>query len=140
LVLTLDDLALQNNVCRADLPAGEGLLFFDLLAFGMTANIADNRYRERPGSALFSMATLGLLNNTTDNVATHCYYVFDASTSTSASDGAALNNRSLVHVVSPAWCPQFNAKAGAAGAGKGRYNEAKNDYYFAKPDGSRAAR
>jgi len=132
LVLTLDDLALQNNVCRADLPAGDGLLFFDLLAFGMTANIADNRYRERPGSALFSVAALGLLNNTTDNVATHCYYVFDASTSSSPSDGAALNNRSLVHAVSPAWCPQFKGKAGGAGGGKSRYDEAQNDYYFAK--------
>jgi hypothetical protein len=140
LVLTLDDVALQNNVCRADLPGGDGLLFFDLLAFGMTANIADNRYRERPSSALFSMATLGLLNNTTDNVATHCYYVLDRSTSASPSDGAALNNRSFVHAVAPAWCPQFRGKADAAASGQSRYDEAKNGYFFAKSKAARGAK
>jgi hypothetical protein len=71
LILTLDDVTVQNNQFDCDYLAD--LLFSNLIAIGMTVRIQDNRFKETLFVTLFSSIGFGLIfNNTSDNQATHC--------------------------------------------------------------------
>ena len=50
----------------------------NVLVFGMTARISDNRFRESLAKVLFSAATFGLQVVTTDNESIHCLLVLGA--------------------------------------------------------------
>ena len=71
LILTLDDVCVENNQFDADFLVD--VLFTNLLAVGMTVRIQNNRFKETLFITLFSSVGLGLLfNNTSGNHATHC--------------------------------------------------------------------
>jgi len=72
-ILTLDDLGFHDNQCEC-LIATRYLADAALLAL-MSVRASDNRFKEVPGHVAFSAITLGRLNMTTDNQATHCLLI-----------------------------------------------------------------
>ena len=114
---SLDDVCARDNVGRVDL--GELVMLTDMFAWAPTVDVADNRLRETLLRTLWSIASFGLLNQTVDNVTTHCVYVWDRGT-VSGGEG----NRSMVDVYFPDGCDFLRNQAGtgaggATGAGSG---------------------
>jgi hypothetical protein len=72
-ILTMDDLGFHDNQCEC-LIATRYLTDAALLAL-MSVRASDNRFKEVPGHVAFSAITLGRLNMTTDNQATHCLLI-----------------------------------------------------------------
>jgi hypothetical protein len=103
LLISLDDVGMNSNQCTCDL-----LLDFILtnaLVLGFSVRVTDNRFKEPVGipgiftPAFLSAATFALMNETSLNQGTHCFY---------AVGPAALSqlgpNRSLLH----AFCAAFD--------------------------------
>ncbi|KAF0813722.1 hypothetical protein IGB42_02075 [Andreprevotia sp. IGB-42] len=70
LLFSLDDVAAISN--QFEFGAQQQLAFIDLLAFGVSIRVNDNRLTETWGRSFLSGYTLGLMNTTTDNQSTHC--------------------------------------------------------------------
>jgi hypothetical protein len=109
-VFSLDDVHFSDNVVRCDL-GDSGLLFATLVA-ATTLQAADNRLRETPRHAFASMLTLGAVNQTSDNLGTHCIFAMELLTASFV----GLHNRSIVDLVEAEYCPQLD-QFGAAGGG-----------------------
>ena len=107
-ILSLDDVCVRDNVGRVDL--GELFMIADAFVLGITADIADNRLRETLGRTLVSIFSFGLLNQTVDNVTTHCVYVWDAGIV-----GEGTGNRSLVDLYNPQFCRAITGGVNTAG-------------------------
>ncbi|SMC19681.1 hypothetical protein SAMN02745857_00766 [Andreprevotia lacus DSM 23236] len=69
-LLSLDDVAALAN--QFEFSAQQQLALVDLLAFGLSLRVNDNRLTETWGRALLSAFTTGLMNTTADNQSTHC--------------------------------------------------------------------
>ena len=111
-VFSFDDVHFSDNVVRCDL-ADSGLLFATLVA-ATTLQAPVNRLRETPRHAFASMLTLGAVNQTSDNLGTHCIFAMELLTASFV----GLHNRSIVDLVEPEYCPKLD-QFGAAG---GRFN------------------
>jgi len=72
-IASLDDVGFHNNQCDCDL--NEDFLLVNTLVFGITARVSDNRFRESLARVIFSAATFGIQNITTDNESIHCLLV-----------------------------------------------------------------
>jgi hypothetical protein len=72
-ILSLDDIGFHNNQCDCNLL--DDFVIFQTILFGNTLRASDNRFKEGINNAICSAATLGFLNITTDNQATHCLLV-----------------------------------------------------------------
>lgn len=70
LIIGLDDVAFLSNQSNCSLV--NDWLILDTFLFGMTVRANDNYWQEIPWNVIFSAVTLGVLNTTTDNQATHC--------------------------------------------------------------------
>lgn len=70
---TLDDLGFHNNQCDGDLL--QDRVIAPTILFGISLRVCGNRFGEGVNNAVFSAMTLGLINMTTDNQATHCLLV-----------------------------------------------------------------
>ena len=88
LIMTLDDLAFEDNQCDASL--FDDFLLSQAILFGFSSRTSGNRFKEGFFNAFFSAATFGFLNHTANNQATHCMmirpkppypYTFDAGNS-----------------------------------------------------------
>ncbi len=78
-ILTLDDLAFQNNECDIsyDLIFDE-IYFTQALMIGWTVRVSDNRFKESLVGALYSALTMSLFANvSTQNQATHCIFAIN---------------------------------------------------------------
>jgi hypothetical protein len=73
LIFSLDDIGFHNNQCDCDL--FDDFVFSQALLFGMSVRASDNRFKESLLNALYSATTLGWINITTDNQATHCLLI-----------------------------------------------------------------
>jgi len=69
-IVSLDDVGFIGNQCMAQL-ADDFVLVHSIL-FGGSVRAADNRWEEPVGNAAYSAFTLGLMNATVNNIATHC--------------------------------------------------------------------
>jgi hypothetical protein len=108
LLFTLDDLSACNNVCRADFR--EALMLTDMIAFGITLEIAGNRLREPPKKVPFSIFSFGFINHTTDNICTHCVAAWDYAHKLSGAASAwtqGLHNRSVYDELTADRCRPF---------------------------------
>ena len=95
----LDDVSMSANQCDCDL-----LLDFVLtnaLTLGWSQRMADNRFKEGLCNALLSGASLALMNTTTDNQGTHCFFPVGT-----ASVSHIAGNRSLVQLGGKHLSPQ----------------------------------
>ena len=81
LVLSLDDIAFNNNQCdcNLDLISGYDFVLFPVFVFGLSVRMSDNRLKEGLLNALLSAFTWGLfMNSGADNQATHCLIIRSA--------------------------------------------------------------
>jgi hypothetical protein len=73
-IVALGDVSFECNQCDA-MPHGETIVLFNgLVLTYMSVRLSDNRFQEMLGRAAFSAATLAIMNTTTDNQGTHCFY------------------------------------------------------------------
>jgi hypothetical protein len=96
---SLDDVSMIANQCDCDL--AQDFVLTNALAFGWSQRMADNRFKEGLVNALLSGTSLALMNTTTDNQGTHCFFPVGTS-SVSYIEG----NRSLVQLNSDNRCPR----------------------------------
>jgi hypothetical protein len=117
LVLSLGDTGFNDNECTVDLL--EGGVISNALVFGFSVRLTDNRLDEGLPNALFSGITLGVMNMTTDNQATHCLLI--------RGWGAALTvaqpNTVLVGAIQPAFCARLVRLFGSFGTTIGKVAE-----------------
>jgi hypothetical protein len=81
LILSLDDVAFQNNQCECslDLLRDYDLVLMPNFVLGLTVRLSGNRFEEGLLNALFSAFSWGLFMHTaTGNQATHCMWLRDA--------------------------------------------------------------
>jgi hypothetical protein len=74
-VMSLDDIGFQNNQCDCNLGLGEDIVVVHALLLGASLRATGNRFKEGWLSAMFSAFTIGILNTTAHNQATHCLMV-----------------------------------------------------------------
>ena len=72
-ILSLDDIAFNDNQCDASLL--DDFLLSQAMLFGFSLRCSNNRFKEGILNALFSAITFGLFNTTTGNQSTHCLLV-----------------------------------------------------------------
>jgi hypothetical protein len=70
LAFSLDDLGMTDNQC--EITTTKMFFFVDALLAGGSVRVADNRFSETWRHALFSAWSIGGMNTTVDNQATHC--------------------------------------------------------------------
>lgn len=98
-----DDVRFADNVVRCDL-ATHALVIATLIV-ASTVQAADNRLRETPRRVFASMYTLAAVNQTSDNLGTHCIFAFETATSSFVGQ----DNRSIVDTTAPElqYCPDL---------------------------------
>jgi hypothetical protein len=72
-IVTLDDLGFHNNQCDCNLL--DDLVISQAILYATSLRVSDNRFKESRYNAVFSAMTLGLINMTTDNQASHCLLI-----------------------------------------------------------------
>jgi hypothetical protein len=72
LIVSFDDLGFVDNECEIE--SVRRLFFSDAFLLAGSVRLADNRLSETWLRAFLSALTLGLMNTTTDNQATHCLW------------------------------------------------------------------
>lgn len=70
---SLDDIGFHNNQCDCSL--FEDFISVNLFAFAPSVRVSDSRFKEGIHNAAFSATTIGNMNATTNNQATHCLLV-----------------------------------------------------------------
>ncbi|HEX8180800.1 MAG TPA: DUF6519 domain-containing protein [Pyrinomonadaceae bacterium] len=70
LIFTLDDIGFSDNQCQSRIR--QGIQTTEAIIFGITLRVSDNHFKEQFFKAALSAVTLGVMNVTTDNEATHC--------------------------------------------------------------------
>jgi hypothetical protein len=102
-ILSLGDVSVKGN--QSDVSLGRAtFLAINAWVLAWSLRLADNRFQETLGHALLSAATWGVMNATTDNQGTHCFFA--------AGLPALLVNKpnvSLVHAIVPEWCSPWAA-------------------------------
>jgi hypothetical protein len=74
-LMSLDDIGFHNNQCDCNLGFGEDFVAVHALLLGASLRATGNRFKEGWFSAMFSAFTIGILNTTAHNQATHCLMV-----------------------------------------------------------------
>ncbi|MCP4401359.1 MAG: hypothetical protein GY801_29175 [bacterium] len=72
-IFSLDDIGFHNNQCDCSLL--DDFVISQAILFGLSMRMNANRFKEGVGNALYSAVTLGMLNMTTHNQATHCLLI-----------------------------------------------------------------
>ena len=74
-ILSLDDVAFQDNQCDCNLMLRQDFILMQALVIGFSLRFTGNRLKEGVLNAPLSAMTLGLLNTTAHNQATHCLVI-----------------------------------------------------------------
>ncbi len=72
-VVSLDDIGFDNNQCDSAL--FDDFLYVQTFVMGLSVRVNDNRFKEGISNASYSAITIGLMNATTNNQATHCLLI-----------------------------------------------------------------
>ncbi len=76
MIATLDDIGFHGNQCDFDAVPAMDFILSQAILFGFSLRVSNNRFKEGVlFNSLFSAITLGLLNMTTHNQATHCLWI-----------------------------------------------------------------
>lgn len=100
LLISLDDISMQDNQVRATVTGA--IQLSNALAWGATVRADGNRLSELFNTALASCISTGIVNNTSDNIGTHCIFVL----------GNVRVNRDN-QVVNAALCEQLSTALGS---------------------------
>jgi hypothetical protein len=74
-ILSLDDVGFENNQCDCNLAFGEDFILTQAFLFATSLRVTGNRFKEGFSNSPLSAMTLGLLNTTAHNQATHCLMI-----------------------------------------------------------------
>lgn len=74
LLLSLDDVAMQDNQCDCDMLID--FVLIDALVLGFSVRVQGNRLKESYFTTFLSALTIGLFNDTSHNQGTHCFFHF----------------------------------------------------------------
>jgi hypothetical protein len=120
LLISLDDVGMTSNQCTCDLLFD--FILTNALVFGFSLRVTDNRFKEPVGipgiftPAFLSATTLALMNETSLNQGTHCFYTVG-----SPALSVMTPNRSVIDLLAPNFCApferQFNDQSGAFAVG-----------------------
>jgi hypothetical protein len=72
-IVSLDDITVHDNEC--DCSVLDDFVIAQVILLGFSLRASDNRFKEGLANATFSAITLGAMNMTTNNQATHCLVV-----------------------------------------------------------------
>lgn len=108
-IFSLDDVGFHCNQCIAQLATGR--MLSQVLLFGASVRTSDNRFSEAMLNATYSAITLGFMNMTTDNQATHCLLVLPHGSSLVVDE----RNTILVAAIHPRICIGFGRLLGDFG-------------------------
>jgi len=97
-VFSLDDINFSNNQCDCSL-LGD-FVYVQALIMGSSVRVSDNRFKEGIQDAAFSAMTLGFMNATTNNQATHCLLISSLLPNAKVNSG----NRVLLENISQGYC------------------------------------
>jgi hypothetical protein len=100
LLISLDDISMQDNQVRA--AVASAIQLSNALVWGPTVRADGNRLSELFNTALASCISAGIVNNTSDNIGTHCIFVL----------GSARVNRDN-QVINTALCKQLSTVLGS---------------------------
>ena len=100
LLLSLDDISMSGNQCDCDM--GFDLVGTNALVLGWSLRVSDNRFQEGVFNSLLSALTIGLMNSTTANQGTHCFWAWGLRRSSVV--GA---NRTLIEAFNPKACAAY---------------------------------
>jgi hypothetical protein len=109
LILSLDDVAFQDNQCDCNLL--DDFIISQAILFGISLRASDNRFKEGLFNAILSAVTVGLLNATTNNQSTHCLLVWGLLASLKIDSG----NRALVDGLVKGYCERLFPALAAGG-------------------------
>lgn len=116
LVITLDDVAMQDNQCDCDMAFD--FVAVNTLVMGWSTRVQNNRFKEGLLNAFLSCATAALMNNTSHNQGTHCFLTagaFRPRVTLASGDTAVLETNR--HLVPPSFCQPFDANRERFAAG-----------------------
>jgi hypothetical protein len=105
-VLSLDEAGFSDNQCDCRLD-GEAFVLTDLFALGWSVRVVGNRFKEGLADAALSAATLGVMNMTAHNQATHCLRIVGLPALT-----VRTPNTELIEAFAPGLCDRFNGLFG----------------------------
>src|SRR5207237_5679727 len=71
-IFSLDDTAMQNNQSDCNMVPKQDWIVTNAFVLGVSLRFSDNRLKEGVLNAILSGWTIGMLNQTIDNQATHC--------------------------------------------------------------------
>jgi hypothetical protein len=109
LLLSLDDVAMQDNQCDCDMLID--LVLIDALVLGFSVRVQGNRLKESYVTTFLSALTIGLFNDTSHNQGTHCFFHFGLL------EPPIDTNR---HLVPPSQCERFGAQRDRVATGVGQ--------------------
>jgi hypothetical protein len=84
-ILSLDDVGFHDNQCYTNLAFGT--LISNALVFASSVRVTENRFKEAPQDVVYSAATLGEINTTSHNQATHCLLILPSIPPRGVADG-----------------------------------------------------
>jgi len=94
-ILSLDDVGFHDNQCYTNLSFGT--LITNALVIASSVRVTENRFKEAPQDVVYSGVTLGEINTTSHNQATHCLLILPATLPRGVTDGniilQAINKR-----------------------------------------------
>jgi hypothetical protein len=81
MVISLDDIAYTNNLCECTSNSARGRKIQDTISIntillGLTIKSCNNSFREGLSLTKISLLSLGVINRTSCNIATHCIFTF----------------------------------------------------------------
>ena len=100
-IFTLDDIGFHANQCEC-IFAQTGLITNAALLSMMSVRVSDNRFKENSQAVAFSAVTVGRMNMTTDNQATHCLLIIGP-------PATRVNTPNTI-LIDAAPCAQFNKR------------------------------
>lgn len=107
-ILSLDDVAFQDNQCDCNLLGRQDFILMQALLAAFSLRVTGNRFKEGLLNAPLSAMTLGLLNTTAHNQATHCLVILGL-----PSGAFNATNTILINLIIPGFCGEsFRAVAG----------------------------
>ncbi len=128
LLVSLDDVAMQDNQCDCD--KFLDLVLIDALVLGFSVRVQGNRLKESFGTTFLSALTIGLFNDTSHNQGTHCFFVFGALEPrirlSGVPAGAAATLDTNRHLAPASRCERFTGRRDQVAAGTGFASAAFN--------------
>lgn len=128
LLLSLDDVAMEDNQCDCD--KFLDIVLIDALVLGFSVRVQGNRLKESFGTTFLSALTIGLFNDTSHNQGTHCFFHFGSLEPrirlTGVPGGAQATLDTNRHLAPASFCERFTGRRDQVAAGTGFASTAFN--------------